>query len=115
MPTAGGKLVDERGSGQILDKIRVGKRRRDLKVRSQTHGRVPAVRDEADAVLPGHPGNSPLLTEAADLRDVGLHNVERPGFEPWLKALPPRQDLTAGNRNSRRSAQRDKIFECIRN
>src|SRR5436309_1663779 len=59
------------------------------------------MRDEADAVLLGHPRDAPLLADAADLRHVGLHDVERPLLEPRGERLPLRQDFAARDRHRR--------------
>ena len=90
-----------------------GKGRGELQIRREPDRRVPAVRDEAHAVLLRHPGDAPLLADAADLGDVRLHDVERARFQPGLERLAARQHLAAGDRQRRVLAQADVVLERV--
>src|SRR5690348_4605310 len=69
-------------AGDVFDEIGVGKSGGEVEVRRQTDRHVPAVRDEADAVLLRHPADAPLLRDAADLRHIRLDDVERARLDP---------------------------------
>ena len=93
-------------AGQILDQVGAGERRGELQIGRQADRGVPAMRDEAHAVLLRHPGDPPLLADAADLGHVGLHDVEGAALQPGLEGLAARQHLAAGDRHAALRAQR---------
>ena len=63
--------------------------RGDLQIGSQTHRRVPAMRNETDAVFARHPGDPPLLAQSAHLGHIRLHDIER-------AALPAMAESSGG-------------------
>ena len=112
-PTAGGDRIDEGRAGQILHQVGVGKCGGELQIGGEADRGVPAVRNEAHAVFLRHPGDAPLLADAADFGDVRLHDVEG-------AALRARAETTGGGSALRRrrsarasAAQLDVIVERI--
>ena len=75
----------------------IGQRCGELKVCSQAQCGIPAMADIADAEVICHPRNSPLLTDAADLGNVRLHNVERAARKPGQERLSSCQHFPAGD------------------
>ena len=100
-------------SGEILDEIGAGEGGGELQIGGESDGGVPAVRDEAHAVLLRHPGDAALFADAADLGHIGLDDVERARLEPGLERLPAREHLAAGDRHGRMLAQLHVVLERV--
>src|SRR5437867_4637125 len=65
-------------------------------------------------MLAGHPGNAPFLTDAPDLGNIRLHDVERTGFKPGLERLTPREHFATGHGNPAVLAQPHIVIERVR-
>ena len=108
-----GDAVDIGAAADELDQIDVRQRRGKLQIGRHAQRRVPAMPDILHAEIIGHPGDPPLLADAADLGDVGLHDIERAARQPGQERLPPRQHLAARDRHPAGAAQMAEIVDCI--
>ena len=69
--------------------------------------------DVFDPEVEGEPGDPPLLADAADLGDIGLHDVEGAARQPGNETLAPGQHLPAGDRDRALTAQLAEILEGV--
>src|SRR5215472_9139200 len=76
------KVVDKRRAREVFHDVRVPACSGQMKISSQAQGRVPAVRNETNTILFGHPRNSALFANATDFRHIGLDNIQGPALEP---------------------------------
>src|SRR5579863_9926951 len=112
-PGAVDDFVEEGGAGEVFDHIGEAAGGGEVKVGGETEGGVPAVGDEADAVVFGHPGDAALLGDAADFGDVGLDDVEGPGANPRLEGLAAGEDFAAGDGDGRGLAEEDVVLQVV--
>jgi len=75
-PRLGDNGVNVRRSIDVFDEVRVGEGRGEVQVRGETNRRIPAMGNEARAVLLRHPTDAPLLRDASDFGHVWLDDVE---------------------------------------
>src|SRR5204863_33206 len=76
-------------------------------------GLVMAFADVFDPEVVGEPGDPPLLADAADLGDIGLHDVEGAARQPGNETLASGQHLPAGDRDRALTAQLAEILEGV--
>src|SRR5215469_11312696 len=97
LPLLFDEVINKRRTGEVFHHVRVSACGREMQISCQSQCCVPSVRNEANTILFGHPSNLALLADAADLRHIWLHNIERTALEPWNEGLSPSQNLTTRN------------------
>ena len=84
-----------------------------LKIGGDAQCRVPAVSDILDAKFLGHPGNSPLFGNAANLRGIGLNDIECAALQPWRKALAAGEYFATGYGHGTLATELTEIIDGI--
>lgn len=113
LPAALGDVVDEGGAGEVFDEVGIGEGGGEVEVGGEAERGVPAVGDEADAVIAGHLGDAAFFADAAAFGDVGLDDVEGAVTEPGFEGLAAGEDFAAGDGDFGGAAEGDVVIEGV--
>ena len=84
-----------------------------MEIGGEANGGIPAVGDEANPVLLGHPADAPFFGNAAHLGDIRLDDVECASGQERGERLAAGQYLATGDGHGRLATQDHVVIERI--